>query len=123
MWGFKSLLPCQFWSGWYAAGVAGRRATVATTMADREEITRGGSGEGGNAVSEFFRKLADYPKRFRQFVHETRLELKHVSWPTMDDVKSTTLVVVVTIFVFGAFLFVVDHAIGYVVQRVLTSFK
>lgn len=96
-----------------------------TTMAEREEITRGGSSGngGGSAISGFFNRMADGPKRFKQFVHETRIELKHVSWPTKDDVKSTTVVVVVTIFVFGAFLFVVDHAVGYVVQRVLTSFK
>ena len=92
-------------------------------MADREEITRGSGSEGGGAVSGFFKRMMEHPKRFRQFVHETRIELKHVSWPTMDDVKSTTVVVVITIFVFGAFLFLVDRGVGYVVQRVLTSFK
>ncbi len=100
---------------------------MATTMAEREESTRGGSSGGGSgplsAITGFFGRLPEYPKRFRQFVHEARVELKHVSWPTRDDVKSTTLVVVVTIFVFGAFLFVVDHAAGWAIQYVLRMFK
>jgi len=93
-------------------------------MAEREEITRGSGSEGqGGAVSRFFTQLIGYPKRFQQFAHEARVELKHVSWPTKDDVKSTTLVVVITIFVFGAFLFVVDWLSGWIVQRVLGVFK
>lgn len=97
-----------------------------TTMAEREEITRGGNGESGgasSAVSGFLARLGSYPKQFRQFVHESRVELKHVSWPTKDDVKSTTVVVVITIFVFGAFLFVVDMVSSWIVQRVLGVFK
>jgi preprotein translocase subunit SecE len=93
-------------------------------MAEREEITRGGSGESSeSAVSAFFRRLGEYPRRFRQFLHETRVELKHVSWPTKDDVKSTTVVVVITIFVFGAFLFGVDKLVSEIVKWVLGSFK
>ncbi len=95
-----------------------------TTMAEREEITRGRASESeSGAVGSFFSRLGGYPKRFRQFVHEARVELKHVSWPTKDDVKSTTVVVVITIFVFGAFLFVVDMLSSWVVQRVLGVFK
>jgi len=97
---------------------------VPTTMAEREEITRGGqNGEAGNAVSRFLARLWDYPVRFRQFVHESRVELKHVSWPTKDDVKSTTVVVLVTIFVFGLFLFFTDWFSSFVIQRVLGAFK
>lgn len=98
---------------------------MATTMAEREEGTRGGKESGGaaSAVGGFFGKLAEYPRRFRQFLHETRIELKHVSWPSKDDVKSTTVVVVVTIFIFGAFLFGVDSLVSKVVTWVLGRFQ
>ena len=97
-----------------------------TTMAEREEITRGVSGNGGGtgaAVSGAVSRLTEYPKRFRQFVHESRVELKHVSWPTREDVKATTVVVLVTIFIFGAFLFGVDSMVSWAVQKVLGTFK
>jgi len=96
---------------------------VATTMAEREEITReSGRGSGGDGPS-FGERMLAYPRRFRQFVHESRVELKHVSWPTREDIKSTTVVVLVTIFVFGAFLFLTDWFSSSVMQRVLGAFK
>ena len=92
-------------------------------MAEREEIQRGGSSGEGNAVSRFFQQVAGYPKRFRQFLHEVRVELRHVSWPTRDDIKATTVVVLVTIFIFGAFLYVVDRISAEIIQRVLAWFR
>ena len=97
-----------------------------TTMAEREEITRGGSsgnGGGPGPVYGAVSRLGEYPRRFKQFVHESRLELKHVSWPTREDVKATTVVVLVTIFVFGAFLFGVDSVVSWAVQKVLGAFR
>lgn len=61
--------------------------------------------------------------RFRHFLHEVRAELKQVNWPTFTTVRSTTVVVIVTVFVFGLFLFVVDSAVSRVVQEVLTRFR
>ncbi len=71
------------------------------------------------SVPEPARKLAEYPRRFRQFLHEVRVELRHVNWPTWNDVKSTTAVVIITVFVFAVFLSVVDYSVTRVVQRVL----
>ena len=62
-------------------------------------------------------------QRMRQFFHDVRVELKNVSWPTRDDVKSTTVVVILTVFVFGVFLFLVDYGVSHAVTRILNSFK
>ncbi|NLT33590.1 MAG: preprotein translocase subunit SecE [Acidobacteria bacterium] len=43
-----------------------------------------------------------------EFLKETRKELKNVSWPGRREVTGTTIVVIVTVFFFGLFLFVVD---------------
>jgi preprotein translocase subunit SecE len=93
-------------------------------MAEREETTRssGEAGEGGT-LSRGLGRLTEYPRRFRQFTHEAKVELKHVSWPTRDDVKATTTVVIVTVFVFGLFLFLVDSVASRIIQRVLEAFK
>ena len=44
------------------------------------------------------------------------LEMKQVTWPSRDDVISTTTVVIATVFFFGVFLAVVD----WLVQRGVT---
>lgn len=62
-------------------------------------------------------------RRFRQFLHEVRVELRNVNWPGKDSVRSTTAVVIITVFVFGVFLFVVDSVVSYAMQYVLTNFR
>jgi preprotein translocase subunit SecE len=44
----------------------------------------------------------------REFLHDVRVEMKQVTWPSREDVVSTTGVVVATVFFFGVFLTVVD---------------
>jgi preprotein translocase subunit SecE len=46
-------------------------------------------------------------------MHDVRVEMKQVTWPSKDDVVSTTTVVIATVFFFGVFLAVVD----WLVQR------
>ena len=68
-------------------------------------------------------RLLEHPRRFRQFLHEVRVEMRQVTWPTRTDVQATTLVVIVTVGFFAAFFFLVDSGIGYAVQRVFGLFK
>lgn len=44
-----------------------------------------------------------------QFLRDVRLELKKVSWPTRSEVISTTVVVMIAVVFFSAFLWVVDN--------------
>ena len=43
-----------------------------------------------------------------EFLGETRSEMKKVSFPTRDEVVSTTIVVIVTSFIFAIFLWLAD---------------
>jgi preprotein translocase subunit SecE len=82
------------------------------------------SGEGsGFAVPGPLSKMAEYPKRWRQFLHEVRVEMRQVNWPSRDDVRSTTAVVIVTVAFFGIFFFLVDSGFGFLIQKVLNQFK
>lgn len=49
-------------------------------------------------------KVRSWPGRTRQFLHDVRLELRNVTWPSREDVRSTTLVVVAATFFFGFYL-------------------
>jgi preprotein translocase subunit SecE len=44
-----------------------------------------------------------------QFIRDVRLELKKVTWPTRSEVLSTTVVVMIAVVFFSAFLWVVDN--------------
>ena len=46
--------------------------------------------------------------RLRTFLSEVRGELKRTSWPSGREVRGTTTVVIVTVFIFALFLWVVD---------------
>lgn len=53
-----------------------------------------------------------------QFVHETREELKRVSYPSREDVQGTTLIVVINVIFFAIFLFLVDWAWVYILYGI-----
>ena len=54
--------------------------------------------------------------RFSRFVQETREELKKCSWPTWDELKGSTVVVMVSIFLLGAFTVLVDYILHLAVR-------
>ena len=58
----------------------------------------------------------------REFLHDTRVEMKQVTWPSREDVVATTWVVVATVAFFGVFLWLVDMGVQRVVQYILKKF-
>ncbi len=46
--------------------------------------------------------------RLRTFVQEVTVETKKVTWPSKEEVLSTTTVVVIASFIFGLYLFFCD---------------
>jgi preprotein translocase subunit SecE len=73
-------------------------------------------------VSGLFARLAEYPRRTRGFLHEVRVDMRQVTWPTRREVFVTTWVVLVTVAFFGVFFFGVDSAASWFVQRVIKFF-
>ncbi|MGA3035293.1 MAG: preprotein translocase subunit SecE [Terracidiphilus sp.] len=55
---------------------------------------------GGNAMSAF--------SDFTGFLRDVRAEMKKVVTPTWKEVRATTGVVIVAVFLFGLFFFIVD---------------
>jgi preprotein translocase SecE subunit len=57
----------------------------------------------------------------REFLHDVRVEMKQVTWPSREDVVATTWVVIATVGFFGVFLAVVDKlvqmGVAYVFKR------
>ena len=47
-------------------------------------------------------------KRFFSFLKEVRSELKKVTWPSRRETANTTVVVILSVFFFGFYLFFMD---------------
>jgi len=58
----------------------------------------------------------------REFLHDVRVEMKQVTWPSREDVISTTGVVIATVFFFGVFLAIVDWLVQLGITRVFKIF-
>jgi preprotein translocase subunit SecE len=96
---------------------------MAEALKLKDEGARRGAGmAGGNAVTQAFEKVAEYPRRWRSFLHEVRVEMRQVTWPTRHEVFVTTWVVIVTVAFFGIFFFGVDSGASWIVQRVIKFF-
>lgn len=65
------------------------------------------SSDSGQAIgsSNFF-------TRSRDFLSDVRSEMRKVVVPSREEVKSTTIVVIVSVFLFAAFFFAVDSVLG-----------
>jgi preprotein translocase subunit SecE len=59
---------------------------------------------------------AEILRRLIRFLKEVRSELKRVSWPSRDDVRESTTVVIVVVIVLAVFIGLVDRALSYLVS-------
>ena len=71
---------------------------------------------------EWLEKLLDYPARVRTFLHEVRVEMRQVTWPSQSEVRSTTVVVILTTAFFAVFLWGVDQIAVWGVSHILKFF-
>jgi preprotein translocase subunit SecE len=51
-----------------------------------------------------------------EFIRKTRAELDKTTFPSANDVKGTTIIVVISVLFFAAYLFLVDRAWVYILE-------
>ncbi|MHB1023893.1 MAG: preprotein translocase subunit SecE [Acidobacteriaceae bacterium] len=59
------------------------------------------------------------PQRMMSFLSDVRGEMKKVVTPSRDEVQTTTIVVIITVFMFAAYFFLVDKILGTVIEWAL----
>jgi preprotein translocase subunit SecE len=59
------------------------------------------------------------PQKLVEFLKETRQEMRKVVTPTRDEVRNTTIVVLVSVFLFAAYFELVDLVVGKGIDKVL----
>jgi preprotein translocase subunit SecE len=77
----------------------------------------------GFSLMEPAGKLGAYPKRLRSFLHDVRVEMRQVNWPSRQDVWSTTIVVTVTVAFFGVYFWLTDLVFSHLYVVVNGYFK
>jgi len=61
-------------------------------------------------------------QQVRQYASEIRIETKRVTWPGKQEIYGTTVMVILTTFLFGIYFWFCDQAFQYAVSRVLRYF-
>jgi len=59
-------------------------------------------------------------QRTTQFLHDTRAEMRRVSWPTANEVKNTTIITLIAVVFFALYLFGVDRVWAYLIEHLRT---
>ncbi len=88
-----------------------------TTGLDR--VKRGGSTESGTSKGL---ALGGQPERLRSFLTDVRAEMRKVVTPSRDEVRSTTTIVVATVFLFAGYFAIVDYVVGQGITRLIQHF-
>jgi preprotein translocase subunit SecE len=62
-------------------------------------------------------KIFNSFNKLRTFLAEVRAEFRKVTWPPRREVYGTTIVVVVTVFFFGFYLYGLDVSMSYLAAK------
>jgi preprotein translocase subunit SecE len=57
--------------------------------------------------------------RLKKFMGEVKVEITKVSWPSRQELREATVVVIVAVIIISVFIYAVDLLIGRIVQAVL----
>ena len=74
---------------------------------------------GGN----FGDQIKAWPERIRAFYNDVRSEMRKVTAPSFKEVRATTTVVIITVFIFGVYFAVIDYFIQHGVSFLFNYFK
>lgn len=67
-------------------------------------------------------RLAAWPQKVKAYVDDLKAEMRRVTWPSWNQVRATTTVVIVSVFAFAAYFWVVDLAITRLVTKIFDTF-
>jgi preprotein translocase SecE subunit len=69
-----------------------------------------------NKFQQGIEKVKDRWAKIKTFFVEVNTEARKVTWPTPKEVRDTTIVVIIAVFIFGIFLYFVDMALHRILE-------
>jgi preprotein translocase subunit SecE len=76
-----------------------------------------------SAGGSFGERLKSWPERVRSFYNDVRTEMRKVTAPSWKEVRATTTVVVITVFIFALYFAVIDFVIQHGVTALFNYFR
>ena len=67
--------------------------------------------------------VRSWPERIKTFYNDVRSEMRKVTAPSFKEVRATTTVVVITVFIFALYFAVIDFVIQHGVTALFSAFK
>ena len=64
-------------------------------------------------------RMKQFPSRTKGFFSDVRNEMRKVTFPSLKEVRATTTVVIITVFVFALYFWLIDMGIGSAINWVL----
>jgi preprotein translocase subunit SecE len=74
-----------------------------------------------NKLQQGLDKIKDRWARIKTFFIEVNAEVRKVTWPTFKEVRDTTIVVLIAVFLFGIFLYLVDMALHQALEQLFKA--
>jgi preprotein translocase subunit SecE len=68
-------------------------------------------------------QIKSWPERIRAFYNDVRAEMRKVTAPSWKEVRATTTVVVITVFIFAVYFWIVDYVILHGMTYLFDYFK
>jgi len=87
--------------------------------AEAKRMEKAMAAAGGN----LFEQIKSWPERIKTFYNDVRTEMRKVTAPSWKEVRATTTVVVITVFIFGLYFFLIDNVIQKGVSALFDYFK
>jgi preprotein translocase subunit SecE len=60
----------------------------------------------------FINRVVKWPQEIRDYFDDLKKEMRLVTWPSWTQVRATTAVVIVAVFLFAAYFWAVDIVVG-----------
>ncbi|NYF79436.1 preprotein translocase subunit SecE [Granulicella arctica] len=64
-------------------------------------------------------RFKSQPEKLMSFLRDVRSEMRKVIWPGRAEVQATTIIVLVTVFIFAAYFELVDFIANHTLDRLL----
>jgi len=68
-------------------------------------------------------QIKSWPDRIKSFYNDVRTEMRKVTAPSFKEVRATTTVVVITVFIFALYFAVIDYFIQHGLTALFGYFK
>jgi preprotein translocase subunit SecE len=75
------------------------------------------------AEGSFAERMKSWPERIRSFYNDVRTEMRKVTAPGWKEVRGTTTVVIITVFIFALYFGVIDFLIQHGVTALFRAFR